>query len=71
MFTGIGCCSPTCGWGWLPTQRQTAQTTDANQNMKGLTQTQSSRERVTQVRFQITLPTIHFDQGMSYEILKR
>ena len=71
IFTGIGCCPPTRGWGWLPAQGQTAKPTDVeNQNSKVSTQTQSSRENVSQVRFHITLSTKNFDQALFHEILK-
>ena len=68
ILAGIVCCP---FGGWPPTQRHTAKTTDENQNFKGSTQTKSCREKVSQVRFCLTLSTNHFDQGLFHAVLKK
>ena len=68
IFAGTGCCPLGC---WQPTQRRTAKSTDENQNFKRSTQTKSCREKVSQVRFCLTLSTNHFDQGLFHAVLKK
>ncbi len=68
IFAGTGCCPLGC---WPPTQRRTAKSRDENQNFKGSTQTKSCREKVSQVRFHLTLSTNHFDQGLFHAVLKK